>query len=63
MGDTFISSPLLPEREVTLCAVSEDAEDVISALEDRGIRVLRVRRAGNLPDPICSHAEDRKSVV
>ena len=57
MDGTFISLPLLPEREVTLCAVSEDAEDVISALEDRGIRVLRVRRAGNLPDPICSHAD------
>ena len=57
MDSVFIEKPLLPEREAALCAVSEEAEDVIAGLEKRGIKVLRVRRADNLPEPICSHAD------
>ena len=57
MNGSFIEKPLLPEREVTLCAVSEEAEDIIEELEGKGIRVLRVKRADGLPAPICSHAD------
>lgn len=57
MDSVFIEKPLLPGREAALCAVSEEAEDVIADLEKRGISVLRVRRADNLPEPICSHAD------
>ena len=57
MSDIFIERPLLPVNDVTVCAVSEEACDTIKCLEERGIRVLRVRRAGSLPDAICSHAD------
>ena len=57
MTGEFIKRPLLPESDVTLCAVSEDAVDIIRLLEERGIAVIRVRKAENLPDMISSHAD------
>lgn len=57
MSDAFIKNPFLPEKEVKVCIVSCDAEDIIKSLENRGISVLRVKRSEKLPEPISSHAD------
>lgn len=57
MDQSFITKPLLPENDVTLCAVSQDAEDIIEELQGMGVRVLRVMRSADLPEPLASHAD------
>jgi len=57
MTDSFIEKPLLPENDISLCAVSEEATEVISSLHEKGIRVIKVKRASNLAPPISAHAD------
>ncbi|MEA5051349.1 MAG: hypothetical protein VB021_07725 [Oscillospiraceae bacterium] len=53
----FIKTPNLPSGAVCFALVSARAKDVIAALERRGIEVLPVGDAPNLPQPIASHAD------
>ncbi|MBR5502307.1 MAG: hypothetical protein IKV55_04665, partial [Oscillospiraceae bacterium] len=56
-GSRFITAPLLPKSDVSLCCVSCEATEVIAALRQRGITVLEMPRSERLPYPIASHAD------
>lgn len=53
----FIQRPNLPEREVTLVAVSGQAGETTAELNKFGISVILVPSDSNLPVPINSHAD------
>lgn len=53
----FIQRPNLPEREVTLVAVSGQAGETTAELNKLGISVILVPSDLNLPAPINSHAD------
>lgn len=53
----FIESPNLPEKEVTLAAISGQAGEATAALNRLGINVIKVNSDLNLPDPVNSHAD------
>ena len=55
--EIFIDKPLLPQNDVTLCAVSADAGDIIAGLESFGIRVLKVSASSALPVQVRGHAD------
>lgn len=49
--------PDLPQAPVRLCALSQDAPEVIAALEGKGIEVAPVPPSPWLPDPVASHGD------
>lgn len=53
----WVESPNLPKHPVTAVAVSSQAHDVIAALEQMKIRVLRVPIAKQFAEPVASHAD------
>ena len=53
----FVKNPNFPDGNVTVAAVSSEAEDVISALQSAKIAVVPVEPNENLPTGIASHAD------
>ena len=53
----FIEKPNFPLKNVTVAAVSSEAEDVISALQSAKIAVVPVEPYKELPEGIASHAD------
>lgn len=53
----FIEKPNLPQRKVTLAAISAEAGESIKKLNSLGIKVLEIKKNIKLPEPICSHAD------
>ena len=53
----FVKNPNFPTGNVTVAAVSSEAEDVISALQSAKIAVIPVEPNENLPTGIASHAD------
>ena len=53
----FINNPNFPKGNITVAAVSSEAEDVISALQSAKIAVVPVEPNENLPEGIASHAD------
>ncbi len=53
----YIEKPNFPTGEVTVTAVSSEAEDIISALESAKIAVVPIEPNQNLPSGIASHAD------
>lgn len=53
----FVKNPNFPNGNVTVAAVSSEAEDVISALQSAKIAVVPVEPNENLPTGIASHAD------
>lgn len=53
----YIEKPNFPTGEVTVAAVSSEAEDIISALESAKIAVVPIEPNQNLPSGIASHAD------
>lgn len=52
-----LTFPDLPSAFVRLCAVSEEAPEVISALEEKGIEVIPISSSPYLPEPVASHGD------
>ncbi|MBQ7875650.1 MAG: hypothetical protein IJ306_10955 [Oscillospiraceae bacterium] len=53
----YVKNPNFPNGNVTVAAVSSEAEGVISALESAKIAVIPVESCSELPDGIASHAD------
>lgn len=53
----YIKNPNFPEKNITVAAVSSEAEDIISALESAKIAVVPVEANPELPAGIASHAD------
>ncbi|MBQ4546820.1 MAG: hypothetical protein IJA17_06650 [Oscillospiraceae bacterium] len=53
----FVKKPNFPTGNVTVTAVSSEAENVISALQSAKIAVVPVEPNPNLPEGIASHAD------
>lgn len=53
----YIRKPNLPEREVTLVALSGQAGEAISTLKKLGISIIKVNSDFNLPLPVNTHAD------
>lgn len=53
----FILKPNLPDREVTLVAISGQAGESQAKLKQMGIDFLAIRPDGRLPHPVNSHAD------
>ena len=53
----FVKNPNFPSKNITVAAVSSEAEDVISALQSAKIAVVPVEPNENLPTGIASHAD------
>ena len=53
----FVKNPNFPSGNITVAAVSSEAEDVISALQSAKIAVVPVEPNENLPTGIASHAD------
>ena len=53
----YVKNPNFPEKNITVAAVSSEAEDVISALESAKIAVVPVEANPELPTGIASHAD------
>ena len=53
----FVKNPNFPSRNITVAAVSSEADDVISALQSAKIAVVPVEPNENLPTGIASHAD------
>ena len=53
----YVKNPNFPSGNVTVAAVSSEAEDVISALESAKIAAVPVEPCKDLPDGIASHAD------
>ncbi|MEG0753973.1 MAG: hypothetical protein RR461_09085 [Angelakisella sp.] len=49
--------PNLPTSRVRLAAVSENAYDIITSLEQEGIEAVKVGRAEALPTPVAYHSD------
>lgn len=54
---TFIAAPHLPQKEVTLAAVSAMYPHIIHALRERGIAVVEVPPSSALTGAVASHAD------
>ena len=57
MRNNFIVHPFLPDTHVSVCAVSEDADEVIRQLEKREIEVIKIKKAKNLQWQVSSHPD------
>lgn len=53
----FLEIPGLPEKQVSLCAVSSRFPPIAEALAGEGIEVLTVPPLPFLPAPVASHAD------
>ena len=53
----FVKNPNFPSENITVAAVSSEADDVISALQSAKIAVVPVEPNENLPTGIASHAD------
>ena len=53
----FLEIPGLPEKQVSLCAVSSRFPSITEALAGEGIEVLTVPPLSVLPAPVASHAD------
>lgn len=53
----YVKNPNFPSGNVTVAAVSSEAEDVISALNSAKIAVVPIEPNTNLPEGIASHAD------
>ncbi len=53
----FVKNPNFPSGNITVAAVSSEADDVISALQSAKIAVVPVEPNENLPTGIASHAD------
>ncbi len=53
----FITNPNLPEREVTLVAISSEAGESIEKLSSLGIECLKIKSNHMLAEPINSHPD------
>lgn len=52
-----IVTPNLPQQQVRLAAVADNAAEVIAMLEGEGIEVIRVRPLDALPMPVAAHSD------
>lgn len=58
--DCFLRTPHIPETDVSVCAVSAQAPSAaLAALEEKGIRLLRVSPSDSLLDICASHPDMR----
>ena len=53
----YVKNPNFPEKNITVAAVSSEAEDIISALESAKIAIVPVEENPELPTGIASHAD------
>ena len=56
---SWIANPNLPDGQITAAAVSEQAEDVISALQQCGIHSIVVPASERFAKPVASHPDMR----
>ena len=56
---SWVDNPNLPDEQVTAVAVSEQAEDVISALQRRGIHSIVIPSSERFAKPVASHPDMR----
>lgn len=52
-----VITPNIPQSSVRLAAVSENAYDIISALEREGIEVVKIAPLDALPTPVSAHSD------
>ncbi|SDN43723.1 DUF6873 family GME fold protein [Acetanaerobacterium elongatum] len=53
----YVSSPNLPQGKVLVAAVSEQNQQIISALKQQGIKCIKVTQHGGLAEPVQTHAD------
>lgn len=61
--EQFLPIPHCPSSDVSLCAVGAAYSDICQALENEGIRVLRVPDNPKLSAPVQAHADLQLAVV